>query len=84
MASEEKRWSKHVGVRAGGLHGWHDHDPASKRHAALKRAVDADGAGEVVRRLNFLRNVANRDNNERLHEVAETDLHWVQNQYEEE
>lgn len=84
MPSESRRWSRHVGVRAGGLYGWHDTEPASKRHAALKRGVDKDGAAEIVRRLNFLANVANRDNNERLHEVARADMHWVQSHYEEE
>ena len=75
-------WSRHVHVRRGGLGRWCDRCPASSRHRALEAVARRDGWGTVVRRLNFLANVANRRDNERLHEVARTDERWAERREE--
>jgi hypothetical protein len=61
----------------GALRGWCAKCPAAKRHAALRGVVRRDGYAVTVRRLNFLRNVADRKNNRGLRTVAERDLRWV-------
>jgi len=76
----ERRWSRHVHARRGGLHGWCEHCSAESRHRALRSAARADGWGTVVRRLNYLANVANRSNNRTLHHVARTDERWAERQ----
>ena len=80
MAREEK-WSRHVHVERGGLHGWCEHCPEEKRHEALERSVREDGYATTVRRLNFLRNIANRSDNRRLHEIAGEDLRWLERRH---
>jgi hypothetical protein len=72
-----KKWAKHVHMKRGGLHGWCEHCPARVRHAALRTGAREDGAAVISKRLNYLANVANRENNFRLHEVARTDQRWV-------
>jgi hypothetical protein len=74
------KWSRGVRVHKGALtsHGWHEKDDAGERHAALNRSVRADGYKTTIDRLSFLRNVANRQDNERLHAVAEADEHWLE------
>jgi hypothetical protein len=64
-------------VRRGALGGWHDDESERTRHGALRRVARRDGAGEVSRRLNFVSNVANRQDNTRLERVAREDQRWV-------
>lgn len=73
----DRKFSRHVHVKHGALDGWCEHCPARSRHAALRRVAARDGAGTVSRRLNYLANVADRSDNERLHDVARADQRWV-------
>jgi hypothetical protein len=82
MASSEKKWSKTVELR-GSLHGWHERESESERHEALRRSVRDDGYATTVRRLDFIANVANRKDNERLHRVAREDLRWAERMHDE-
>ena len=76
MAKE--KWSSHVGhLEEGGLHGWCASCPPEERHHAIERTVRADGYATAIGRLNFLANVANRQDNGRLHRVALEDEEWV-------
>ena len=75
----EEKWSKHVGhIEEGGLHGWCASCPPEERHLAIERTVRSDGYATALRRLNFLANVANRRDNERLHRVARMDEEWAE------
>jgi hypothetical protein len=76
----EDKWSKNVRIHKGALskHGWKEREGSEERHAALNRSVRADGYKETIDRLSFIRNVANREDNERLHRVAEEDEHWLE------
>jgi hypothetical protein len=78
------RWAKGITVRRGALSGWHDNEPVRERHRALTRAANRDGAGEVSKRLNFVSNVANRSDNQRLHRIAREDQRWVSANLEDE
>ena len=74
----EEKWSQHVGhLEEGGLHGWCAKCSAEARHEAIERTVRADGYATTIRRLNFLANVADRQDNEHLHEVAREDVEWA-------
>ena len=65
----EEKWSSHVGhLEEGGLHGWCASCPPEERHRAIERTVRTDGYATAIRRLNFLANVANRHDNEHLHQ----------------
>ena len=79
----ERRWSRHVHVERGGLHGWCERCPERERHEALHRSVRADGYATTVRRLNFLHNIANRSDNSRLREVAGEDERWLERDHRE-
>jgi hypothetical protein len=72
------KWSRHVHAKEGGLRGWCEKCPAARRRAALRTVVRRDGYATAIRRLNFLRNVANRKDNLRLAAVAGQDLRWAQ------
>jgi len=75
----EEKWSSHVGhLEEGGLHGWCASCPLEERHHAIQRTVRADGYATATRRLNFLANVANRQDNGDLHRVAREDLVWTE------
>lgn len=78
MEKAKRKWARHVHMKAGALKGWCARCPAALRHKALGAVVRKDGLGVTVRRLNFLRNVANRKNNRGLHLVASRDLRWVE------
>lgn len=78
-----ERWSRGVRIRPHGLGGWGDHQSPRTRRAELRKVAARDGAGTVSRRLNFLANVANRMDNERLHRVARSDQRWVEETLEE-
>ena len=71
-------WSRHVHLKEGALRGWCEKCPAARRHAALRSVVQRDGYAKAIRRLNFLRNVANRRDNSRLRTVAGQDLRWAE------
>ncbi len=73
----EDKFSRHVHLEAGGLHGWCVYCSEESRHAALRRAVHEDGTLRVARRLNFLHNVAYRQN-PHLARVAHQDEGWVE------
>ena len=73
----KEKFSKHVHVARGALHGWCDHCSDRSRHRALNTTVRIDGYATTVRRLNYLSNVANRKNNARLHDVARRDVKWL-------
>lgn len=72
----EDRFSRHVHLEAGGLHGWCVYCPTESRHEDLKKAVRADGYATVVRRLNYLHNVSYRQNPQ-LARVAREDEDWL-------
>jgi hypothetical protein len=74
----EEKWSNHVHVEEGGLHGWCASCSPEERHRAIERTERTDGYATAVRRLNFLANVANRGNNERTHRVAREDEDWAE------
>jgi hypothetical protein len=73
-----RKWAKHVHVRAGALMGWCAKCPTTKRRTALRTVVRKDGYAVAVRRLNFVRNAANRRNNKGLHLVASRDIRWME------
>jgi hypothetical protein len=73
-----KKWARHIHLKEGALRGWCEKCPAARRHAALRSVARHDGYAKAVRRLNFLRNVANRKDNKRLAVVAGRDLRWAQ------
>jgi hypothetical protein len=77
MPPRTKKWSRHVHVRSGALKGWCEKCPAAQRHVALRKSVRSDGYATTVRRLNFLRNVADRRDNRGLAHAAERDLAWA-------
>ncbi len=78
MNDEERRWSGNVGgLKEDGLHGWREHESPEQRHAAIERTIRQDGYATAIRRLGFLRNVADRENNEELHRLAEEDQRWA-------
>jgi hypothetical protein len=78
VARRKHRWSRHVHMEAGAMSGWCAECPADKRHRAIQSVVREDGYGTTIRRLNFLRNVANRRRNRGLEETAARDLRWAQ------
>lgn len=78
----DRKFSRNVHVRAGALGGWHEDQTARERHAHLRVKIREDGAGEVSRRLNFISNVANRNNNQKLHRIAREDQRWVAENFE--
>jgi len=80
-----EKWSKGVRIHKGALsrHGWSEHEGVEERHSALNRSVRADGYKRTIDRLSFLRNIANRQDNRRLHEVAEADEHWLERERKE-
>jgi len=57
----EEKWSNHVHVEEGGLHGWCASCSPEERHRAIERTVRTDGY----------------DNNERTHRVAREDEDWA-------
>ena len=74
----EEKWSKHAGhLEEGGLHGWCASCPPEERHRAIERAVRADGYATAIRRLNFLSNVAHRQDKGHLHRAAREDEEWA-------
>jgi hypothetical protein len=60
------------------MRGWCEKCPAAKRHTAIRSMSRRSGYAVAIRRLNFLRNVANRKDNPQLRVVATRDLHWAQ------
>lgn len=73
----KEKWSSSVRLKKEGLHGWHEHDTPEKRHAAVERTIREDGYATAIRRLGFLRNVADRESNGELSRVAEEDERWA-------
>jgi hypothetical protein len=76
-----RRWSRHIHMKAGALRGWCAKCPAARRHTALRSVQRTDGYAVTVRRLNYLRNVANRRNNPDLRTVAARDIRWLERQH---
>jgi hypothetical protein len=74
----KRKWTRHVHVRTGALRGWCAKCPASKRRTALRTVARNEGYAVAVRRLNFVRNAANRRNNRGLHVVAARDIRWME------
>lgn len=75
--SEKRKWSKSVHLK-GDLHGWHERQSAEVRHEHLRTSVRDDGYATTVRRVNFLRNIADREDNRELHRVAGEDVRWLE------
>ena len=75
----EKNWSKGVRPKEGVLraYGWSEGASAEERHRALERSVGRDGYATTVDRLEFMRNVASRENNRGLRETAQADCEWL-------
>jgi hypothetical protein len=69
-------------VRKGRLtkFGYHMNLPEKQRHAALKRAVKAHGAPNVVTSLARAK-MWNKNRAPRTSAIAEQDEHWVQEEY---
>jgi len=61
-------------------HGYSMSASAGSRHRALAKAVSADGAVTVYRRLLLLR-LWNRDQNPALADIAHSDAMWVGKTY---
>lgn len=78
----ERKWSRSVHLR-GDLHGWHEDQNEETRHEHLRTTVRDDGYATTVRRVNFLRNVANQENNRKLKRIAGEDVRWLERMYEE-
>jgi hypothetical protein len=78
MRTSGTKWARHVHVKSGALAGRCEKCPVSKRHSALRQLARKDGYATLVRRLNFLRNVASRTTNVKLERIAGVDLRWAQ------
>jgi hypothetical protein len=78
MVKTSKKWARHVHMKEGALKGWCAKCPAERRRKALRSVVRKDGYAVTVRRLNFLRNVANRRNNQTLRTTASRDILWIE------
>jgi hypothetical protein len=78
MATSGTKWARHVHLKSGALAGWCEKCPATARHTALRKVARKDGYPVLIRRLNFLRNVASRKTNPKLERVAAVDLRWAQ------
>lgn len=75
----ENKWSKDVELHEGALErqGWKEHESAESRHRALERSVREVGYARTIERLDFMANVANREDNRGLHRAAREDLDWL-------
>ena len=75
------KFTNHVHLKSGALHGWCYKCPVKVRHEVLRKVIKEDGPGTVVKRLNFLANV---DENRlpELSEVAIEDMTWVRENFE--
>lgn len=75
----EEKWSKNVHPHEGGLrkYGWSEDASDAQRHRALERSVKMDGYAITVDRLDFMRNVADRRDNQRLGSTARSDYEWL-------
>ena len=71
-------FSSHVHVKHGKLRGWCDHCPAHIRRRHLRASVAHDGYATTIRRLTFLKAIANRHNNMMLRTTASADIQWLQ------
>lgn len=82
----EEKWSRGVRLHKGALerHGWVEHEGEESRHSALRRSVREDGYATTIRRLNFLHNIANREDNRHLRAVAGEDERWLRRMHDEE
>ncbi|MFZ0891439.1 MAG: hypothetical protein WB778_10020 [Thermoplasmata archaeon] len=78
MVKTSKKWARHVHMKEGALKGWCVKCPAERRRKALRSVARKDGYAVTVRRLNFLRNVADRRNNRPLRTIASRDILWVE------
>lgn len=78
-----ERWSRDVHPREGALlrYGWRADESAELRHRALERSVHRDGYAKTIERLDFVANVAGRDNH-RLKQSATEDRAWLEDQHE--
>jgi hypothetical protein len=78
MAKKPVKWARHVHLKSGALRGWCAKCPADRRRKALRSVVRKDGYAVAIRRLNFLRNVANRQDNPTLRTIASRDISWAE------
>jgi Family of unknown function (DUF5771) len=78
MENTTRKWARHVHMKEGALKGWCAKCPAARRRKALRSVVRKDGYAVAIRRLNFLRNVANRRSNRTLRTIANRDILWVE------
>jgi hypothetical protein len=58
-------------------HGWSSSKPATKRHAALKKAMKDFTPGMLVKKLNLLV-IYNKNKNPKLSKLAHSDMKFVQ------
>ena len=77
-----EKWAKKIHLQ-GHLHGWHDDEGARARHEHLRTTVRVDGYATTVRRLVFLANVADRQDNRKLRRIARDDVRWLERLHEE-
>lgn len=73
-----RKWSRHVHLKEGALKGWCSRCPAARRRQALRSVARSDGYAVAIRRLNFLKNVANRRDNAGLRTAAGRDIVWAE------
>jgi hypothetical protein len=78
MVKTSRKWSRHVHMKSGAMKGWCAKCPAARRRKAVRTVVRTDGYSVAIRRLNFLRNVANRRNNPALRVAASRDILWAE------
>ena len=79
MREKDGKWSKHVGhLEEGGLNGWCAGCPPEERHRAIRATIRKDGYHVTIERLDYVRNVADRKDNEHTHRVAAEDVHWAE------
>lgn len=73
MAAKELR---NVRMRKGALAGWHHDEPASVRHAAIRRRVRRTGLSSTVDALNIL-GTRSKNRTPATAEIAERDVRWI-------
>ena len=81
----QEKWSTSVGrLHEGALrrYGWSVDGTPEERHRATERSIRAEGYARTIERLDYLANVADRENNERLHSAARGSIEYAESHHE--
>ncbi len=81
----EEKWSAKVGrLHEGALkrYGWSAEGTAEERHRATDRSIRADGYAKTIERLDYIANVASREDNETLHSAARGSIEYAEAQHD--